>query len=72
MGGSILSETNRVMSGDPNDSDLGKGSKTNSASGIGNEVQECSTIGNDGPICGETIHNSTHGMLTNAISDVTA
>merc|ERR1711900_75028 len=69
---SILTKTDGVMGSYPNDTDLRQGRKTNCTSSIGNEVQEGSSIWNDSTICGKTVHDSTHCVLADTISDVTS
>jgi hypothetical protein len=67
----IFTKTNGVVSGDPDNADLGQSGKTDGTGSVGNEVQESTTSGNDGTVSCETVHDSTHGVLTDTVAEVT-
>lgn len=71
MGGAILSKTNGVVSGNPDEADVREGRKTDGTGGVGDEVEESTAIGDDGTVGRKTVHDGTHGMLTDTIADVT-
>src|SRR3981189_3642277 len=68
----VLAKTDRVVSRNPDHSDLRKGGKTDCTSCIRNEVQESSSVGNDSTVCRKTVHNSTHAVFTNTIPNITS
>lgn len=70
MGRSILTETDGVVSGDPDNSLVGERGETNSTGCVGDEVEESSASGNDGAVGAETVHDGSHGVLTHTIADV--
>lgn len=72
MGWSILTKTDGVVGGNPDGADLGKGGETDGTGGVGDEVKESSSVWDDGSVCGETVHDGTHGVLTDTVSDVTS
>jgi hypothetical protein len=67
----IFTKTNGVVSGDPDNADLRQSRKTDGTGSIGNEVQESTTSGDDGTVSCETIHDGTHGVLTDTVAEVT-
>lgn len=70
MGWSILTKSDGIVSSDPDGADLGKGGETNGTGSIGDEVKESASVWDDGSICGETVHDGAHGVLTYTVSDV--
>jgi hypothetical protein len=72
MGWSILTKSDRVVGGDPDVADAGKGREADRSSSVGNEVQEGTGVWDDvSSVGGETVHDSTHGVFTDTIADVT-
>lgn len=72
MGRAILTKTDRVVSGNPDNANAGEGSETDGSCSVGDEVEEGTTIGKDGTVGGQTVEDGAHGVLTNTISDVSA
>lgn len=72
MGWSILTKSDGVVGSDPDDADLGESGETDGAGSVGDEVQEGSRVWDEGSVCGEAVHDGTHGVLTDTISDVTS
>lgn len=70
VGRSILAETNRVVCGDPDGSEIGQSRETNSTDGIGNKVEEGTSSGDVETVGVETVHDGTHGVLSDTVSDV--
>lgn len=66
----VLSKTNGVVSGNPNDADLGQSRETDSTSTIGDKVQEGTAVRQDSTVSGETIHDGSHTMLTDTVADI--
>ena len=72
MGRTVLAKTDRVVGGNPDSADLGKGRETDGTGSVGDEVQEGTTIGDDGAIGGHTIEDGTHTVLADTEADVAA
>lgn len=73
MGWTVFTQTDGVVGGDPDDWVAGKGRQSEGAGGVGNEVQEGTTVGLVvGAESGDTVHDGTHGVLTDTVTDVTA
>lgn len=60
------------MSGDPDDAVLREGRETHSADSVRDKVEESSGGGDVHAVGGETVHDCTHGVLTDTVSDVLA
>jgi hypothetical protein len=72
VGWAVLTQTDGVVGSDVDDTDAREGRKTDGTSGVGDEVQEGTGGGDNGTIGSETVHNSTHGVLTDTVAEVTA
>ena len=66
----ILTQTNGVVGGDPDNANLGQGGKTDGTGSVGNEVEESTTSGDDGTVGSETVHDGTHGVLTDTVAEI--
>lgn len=70
VGWSILTEADGVVGGDPDDTLAGESGQADGTGCVGDEVKEGSSVWEDGSVGGETVHDSSHGVLTDTISDV--
>src|SRR5690606_9600053 len=70
MGRTVLTKTNGVVGGNPNDLVVREGRETDGTGGVGDEVQESTTIGNSGTVDGQTVHDGTHTVLTDTVADI--
>lgn len=68
----VLTQTDGVVGSDPDDSDAGQGRQTDGTGSVGDEVEESTTVGDDGSVGGQTVHDGTHTVLTDTISDVSS
>jgi hypothetical protein len=68
---SILSESDRVVGGDPEDLVMGESREADGTGGVRNEVEEGSTEGDNGAEGMETVHDGAHSMLADTIANVT-
>lgn len=66
----VLTQTNRVVGGDPDNALLGQSRQTDSTSGVGDEVQEGTGVGDQRSVGGNTVHDGTHTVLTDTVADV--
>lgn len=72
VGRTILTETDRVVGGDPDGADARQSRQTDGTSSVRDEVQEGTGVGQDGAVGSETVEDGTHGVLTDAISNISA
>ena len=70
VGWSILTETDRVVGGDLNDSEVRQGRETDGAGGVRDEVEESGTEWNDTSVGGETVTDGSHTVFSNTESKV--
>ena len=73
MGWSVFTQADGVVSGDPDDWVAGQGRESEGARGIGDKVQEGTTVSLE--VCtigGNTIHDGTHGVFTDTVTNVSA
>lgn len=68
----VLAQTNGVVGGDPDGADARQGRQTDGTGSVGDEVEESTTVGDDGSVGGQTVHDGTHTVLTDTISDVSS
>ncbi len=72
MGGAVLTKTDRVVGSDPDDAVLGKGGETDGTDSVRDEVEESTGSGDVHAVSGKTVHDGTHGVLTDTVTDVLA
>lgn len=72
VGRAVLTQTNGVVGSNPDGADLREGRQTDGTSAIGDEVEEGTGVRQDGAVGGETVHDGTHGVLTDTIADIAA
>ncbi|ROV88950.1 hypothetical protein VPNG_10195 [Cytospora leucostoma] len=72
VGRTVLTKTDRVVGGDPDNTVLGERGQTHGTGGVGDEVEESTTVGDDGAVGGETVEDGTHSVLTDTVADVTS
>lgn len=73
MGWSVLTQADGVVRGDPDDWVAGQGRESEGARGVGNKVQKGTTVGLEvGAVGGNTVHDGTHGVFTDTVTDVSA
>jgi hypothetical protein len=70
VGRTILTETDGVVGSDPDNTDLGNRAQPDGTSSIRYKVQEGAAKRNDVTVGSKTVHDGTHGMLTDTITDV--
>lgn len=66
----ILTQTNGVVGSDVDDTDAGQGRQTEGTGSVGDEVQEGTTGGDDGTVGSQTVHDGSHGVLTDTVAEV--
>lgn len=67
---SVLAKADGVVGGDPDDAHAGESGQTDGAGCVGDEVKEGSCVWEDGSVGSETVHDGSHGVLTDTVSDV--
>ena len=72
VGRAVLTKTNGVVGGNPEDTDLGERRKTDGTGSVRDEVEESATVGDNGAIGSHAVHDGTHGVLTDTEADVAA
>lgn len=72
VGRAVLTKTDGVVGGNPDDALLGQGRQTHGTGGVRDEVQEGTTVGDDGAVGGQTVQDGAHTVLTDTVSDVTS
>ena len=70
--GSVLTETDRVVGGDLDDSEVRKGGQSDGTGGVGDEVEESSAEWDDTTVRGKTVTDGGHTVLTDTESEVSA
>lgn len=70
VGRAVLTQTNRVVGGNPDHADLRESRETDGTSGVRHEVQEGTSEGKDGTIGSQTVHDGTHTVLTDTVANV--
>lgn len=70
VGGSILTESDGVVGGNPDDLVVRESGESDGTGGVRDEVEEGSAEGNDGTVGVETVHDGTHGVLSDTVSEV--
>lgn len=68
----VLTKTNRVVGGDPDGADARESRQTDGSGSVGNEVQEGTRVRQDGAVGSKAVHDGTHAVLTDTVSDVSA
>lgn len=68
----VLAQTDGVVGGHPDSADARQGRQTDGTGSVGDEVEESTTVGDDGSVGGQTVHDGTHGVLTDTVSDVSS
>lgn len=66
----VLTQTDGVVGGHVDDTDARERRQTKGTSSVGDEVQESTTGGDDGAVGRETVHDSSHAVLTHTIAQV--
>lgn len=72
VGRAVLTQTNGVVGGDPDNADLRQGRQTDGTGSVRDEVQESTTVGDQGAVGSQTVHDGTHTVLTDTVAEVTA
>lgn len=72
MGRTVLTQTNRVVSSDVDGTDVGQSRETDRTGSVGDEVEESASSGDEGTIGSDTVHDTTHGVFTDTVADVTS
>lgn len=72
VGGSVLTETDRVVCRDLKDAEVRQGAQTDSAGGVRDKVEESGAEGNETTVSGETVADGSHAVLANTESEVSA
>lgn len=70
VGRTVLTKTDGVVGGDPDGADLGQSRQTDSTGGVRDEVQEGTTVGDQRAVGSDTVHDTTHTVLTDTVADV--
>jgi hypothetical protein len=68
----VLTQTDGVVGSDVDDTDAGQSRQTDGTGSVGDEVQEGTTSGDDGTVGSQTIHDGSHGVLTDTVAEVAA
>ena len=69
---SVLTETDRVVRSNLDDSKVGKGRQSDGTGSVRDEVEECGTEGDDTSVGGETVTDGSHTVLSHTESEVSA
>ena len=72
VGRTILTETDRVVGGDVEDSEVGEGGESNGTGGVRDEVEEGGSEGDDTTVSGETVTDGGHSVLPDTEPDVSS
>lgn len=72
VGRSVLTETDRVVGGDLDDSEVGKSGKSDGTGGVGDKVEESGAEGDDTSVGGETVADGGHTVLSDTESEVSS
>lgn len=70
--GAVLTETDRVVRGNVEHSEVGQGGKSDGTGGVRDKVEESSDEGDDTTISGETVGDGVHAVFTDTESEVSA
>mmetsp|Transcript_3989 Transcript_3989/g.6998 ORF Transcript_3989/g.6998 Transcript_3989/m.6998 type:complete len:299 (+) Transcript_3989:724-1620(+) len=70
MGGSILAQTDRIMSHDIEHAELAKSTEAHRAKRVACKVKKGCSKGDEASVCCQTIADGSHTMLTNAKANV--
>lgn len=68
----VLTQTDGVVGSDVDDTDAREGRETDGTGGVGDEVQEGTGGGDNGTVGSETVHDGSHGVLTDTVAEVAA
>ena len=60
VGGTVLTQTDRVVGGNVEHSEVGQAGKSDGTGGVGDEVEESGTEGDDTTVGGETVADGGH------------
>ena len=60
VGGTVLTQTDRVVSGNVEHSEVRQGGESDGTGGVGDEVEESGTEGDDTTVGGETVADGGH------------
>jgi hypothetical protein len=66
----VLTKSNGVVGCDPDGADPGKGGQTDGTGSVGDEVEESARVWQNGTVSGKTVHDGTHGVLTDTVADI--
>ena len=69
---SVLTETNRVVRGDLDNSEVGQGRQSDGTGSVRDEVEEGGAEGDDTSVGGETVTDGSHTVLSHTESEVSA
>ena len=72
VGRAVLSETDRVVGGNPDVADARKRGQTDGTGSVGDEVEEGTSIRQDGTVGSEAVEDGTHAVLADTVTDVAA
>ena len=72
VGWAVFTETDRVVSGDVEHTEVGQGRQTDGAGSVRDKVEECRAKGDDATVSGETVADGSHAVLTHTESEVAA
>lgn len=68
----VLTQTDGVVGSDVDDANAGESGQTDGTGSVGDEVQEGTGSGDDGTVGSKTVHDSSHGVLTDTVAEVAA
>lgn len=72
VGRTVLTQTDGVVGSDVDDTDARESRETDGTGGVGDEVQEGTGGRDNGTVGSETVHDGSHGVLTDTVAEVTA
>ena len=72
VGGAVLTKTDRVVGSDPDDAVVRESRETDGTDGVRDEVEESTGGGDVHAVGGQTVHDGTHGVLSDTVADVLA
>ena len=72
VSGAVLTQTDGVVGSDVDDTNAGQRGQTDGTGSVGDEVEESTTGGDDGAVGSETVHDGSHGVLTDTVAEVAA
>lgn len=72
VGRSVLTKTDRVVGGDLKDAKVGQGRQTDGTGSVRHKVEEGGAEGDETTVCGETVADGSHAVLTDTEAEVSA